>query len=195
MNTWTRKNALWLLLYVVLYVIATVIVCVLGSVHAALFVCYQITAALIVTGVAGKAFDRIKAPGVAACLGLGMILTFFAIGDANLWHCIPIIVITALAELVRGICRYKAPGNLIASVIMSFSSFGYYGQIWFNRDYTYECAVEEMPAGYADALMQSSPAWALPVVIIAGIALSVVMYSIAARLFRFENKITHLNKG
>ena len=89
MNTWTRKNALWLLLYVVLYVIATVIVCVLGSVHAALFVCYQITAALIVTGVAGKAFDRIKAPGVAACLGLGMILTFFAIGDANLWHCIP----------------------------------------------------------------------------------------------------------
>ena len=89
----------------------------------------------------------------------------------------------------------NAAGNLIASVIMSFSSFGYYGQIWFNRDYTYECAVEEMPAGYADALMQCSSAWALPVVIIAGIALSVVMYSIAARLFRFENKITHLNKG
>ena len=115
-----------------------------------------------------------------------MILTFFAIGDANLWHCVPIIVIAFLAEIVRGICRYKAPGDLIASVIMSFSTFGYYGQIWFNRDYTYECAVEEMPAGYADALMQYSPAWVLPVVVIAGIALSVVMYSIAAKLFRFE---------
>lgn len=49
---------------------------VLGSVHGLMFVLYQITAAILVTGVAGKAFDRIKAPGVAACLGLGMILTF-----------------------------------------------------------------------------------------------------------------------
>lgn len=175
------------MLYVVLYVIATVIVCVLGSFHAVLFVCYQITAAIFVTGVAGKAFDRIKAPGAAACLGLGMILTFFVIGDANLWHCVPIVVIAVLAEILRGICRYKAPGNLITSVIMSFSSFGYYGQIWFNRDYTYECAVEKMPAGYADALMRFSPAWTLPAVIFAGIVLSAVMYGIAAKLFRFEN--------
>ena len=116
-----EKNALWLLLYVVLYVIATTIVCVLGSIHAVMFVCYQITAAILVTGVAGKAFDRIKAPGVAACLGLGMILTFFAIQDANLWHCVPIIVISVSAEIVRSLCRYRAPGNLIASVIMSFS--------------------------------------------------------------------------
>ena len=187
MNSWTKKNALWLLLYVVCYVIATTIVCVLGSLHAMLFVCYQITAAILVTGAAGKAFDRIKAPGVAACQGLGMILTFFVIGDANLWHCVPVIVIAVLAEIVRGIFRYKAPGNLIASIIMSFSSFGYYGQIWFNRDYTYECAVEEMPTGYADALMQYSPAWALPVVMIVGIALSVVMYGMAAKLFRYED--------
>ena len=187
MNTWSKKNALWMLLYTVLYVAATTIVCVLGSVHAVMFVCYQITAAILVTGVAGKAFDRVRAPGAAVCLGLGMIITFFAIQDANLWHCIPIIVIAVLAETVRGICKYRAPGNLIASVIMSFSTFGYYGQIWFNRDYTYDCAVEEMPAGYADALMQCSPGWALPVVVIAGILLSAVMYKIAAKLFRFED--------
>ena len=187
MNTWTKKNALWLLLYVVMYVIATVIVCVLGSFHALLFVCYQVTAAILVTGVAGKAFDHIKAPGVAACLGLGMILTFFAIQDANLWHCVPVIVIAVLAEIMRSICKYRAPGNMIASIIMSFSSFGYYGQIWFNRNYTYECAVEEMPAGYADALMRYSPAWTFPVVIIVGIMLAAVMYRISSKLFRYEN--------
>ena len=44
-----------------------------------------------------------------------------------------------------------------------------------------------MPAGYADALIQCSPVWALPVVIIVGIVLSVVMYGIAAKLFRFED--------
>ena len=49
---------------------------------------------------------------------------------------------------------------------MGFSSFGYYGQIWFNRAYTYECAIEEMPAGYGDTLMSVSPAWAFPVVVI-----------------------------
>ena len=187
MNTWSKKNALWLLLYMLLYVIATVIVCVLGSVHGLMFVLYQITAAILVTGVAGKAFDRIKAPGVAACLGFGMILTFFLIRDANLWHCIPILVIAVLAEIVRAVCRYKSPGNLIASVIMSFSTFGYYGQIWFNRDYTYECAVEEMPVGYAETLMQYSPNWALPVVVIGGIVISAVIYRIAAKLFRFED--------
>ena len=109
------------------------------------------------------------------------------VDDANLWHCVPIIVIAVFAEIVRGICHYKAPGNLIASIMMSFSSFGYYGQIWFNRDYTYECDAEEMPAGYADSLMQCSPAWAFPAVIIAGIVLSAVMYGIAAKLFRFKD--------
>ncbi len=187
MNTWSKKNALWLLLYMLLYVIATVIVCVLGSVHGLMFVLYQITAAILVTGVAGKAFDRIKAPGVAACLGLCMILTFFLIRDANLWHCIPILVIAVLSEIVRAVCGYRSPGNLIASVIMSFSTFGYYGQIWFNRDYTYECAVEEMPAGYAETLIQYSPNWALPVVVIGGIVISAVIYRIAAKLFRFED--------
>lgn len=185
-DKWNKKNALRILLYTLLYVAASVIVCVLGSVHGMMFVCYQITAAILVTGVAGKAFDCVKAPGAAACLGLGMLLTFFLIRDANLWHCIPVIVIAALAEIVRSICKYHSPGNLIASVIMSFSTFGYYGQIWFNRDYTYECAVEEMPAGYAETLMQCSPGWVFPAVVLAGIILSVIIYRIAAKLFRFS---------
>ena len=75
---------------------------------------------------------------------------------------IPVIVIAVGAELVRRAFRYSWKGDLIATVIMTFSTFGYYGQIWFNRDFTYESAVAEMPAGYADTLMAVSPAWALP---------------------------------
>ena len=55
-----------------------------------------------------------------------------------------------------------------------------------NRAYTYECAVEEMPAGYADALMEVSPTWALPVVVISGIILSVLISNITAKLFKLE---------
>jgi len=185
-NKWNKKNALWMLLYVVLYVVMSFIVCVLGSIHPIFFVCYQITAGLIVTGVAAKAFDKIRAFGVACCLSIGMLITFFAMQDANLWHCLPIILIAVLAEIIRIVSKYNATGNMIAAVIMSFSTFGYYGQIWFNRDYTSECAVEEMPAGYAEALMNCSPAWAFPVVIISGIAVAAVNYIITKKLFKFD---------
>ena len=183
---WNRKNALWMLLYTVLYVIGTVLTCVLGSIHPIMFVCYQITAGLLLPGVVIKAFDRIKAPGVAACLSAGMIITFLAINDAAAWHVIPVIIIAAAAELVRRSSGYNWKGDLIGTVIMTFSTFGYYGQIWFNRDFTYESAVAEMPAGYADTLMAVSPAWALPVVVITGIAISVLVSKATAKIFKIE---------
>jgi hypothetical protein len=76
-----------------------------------------------------------------------MLLLLLIIRDAVMWHVVPLIVITVLAEAARGMTGYSRTGDFIGTVLMSFSSFGYYGQIWFNRAYTYECAVEEMPAG------------------------------------------------
>ncbi|MBQ8053991.1 MAG: MptD family putative ECF transporter S component [Lachnospiraceae bacterium] len=100
------------------------------------------------------------------------------IRDAVMWHVVPLIVITILAEIVRAMAKYSQTGDIAATVLMSFSSFGYYGQIWFNRAYTYECAVEEMPAGYGDTLMSVSPAWAFPVVVAAGIIVSVLVTNV-----------------
>ena len=186
MNKWSLKNALWMLLYVVLYVIGSVTTCVLGSIHPAFFVCYQITAGVLLPGIAIKAFNKVKAPGVAFCLAAGMLITFFAINDAALWHVIPVIVIGLAAEAIRLVFRYNWTGDVIGTIIMTFSTFGYYGQIWFNRDYTYECSIEEMPAGYADSLMSLSPAWAFPVVIIIGVILSVIVINITVKLFKLE---------
>ena len=183
MNTLNKKNALWMLLYAVLYAVMTALVCVLGSIHPLLFVCYQITAGILLSGIVTVAFDRIRAPGAAACLSLAVLILLLVIGDAVLWHVVPLIVIAILAELVRAISRYSRMGDVIGAVIMSFSTFGYYGQIWFNRTYTYECAVEEMPAGYADTLMTLSPAWALFAVAAAGILLSVAISNVTLRIF------------
>ena len=186
-NKWNKKNALWLVLYIVIYDVMSAIVCVLGSIHPFMFVIYQVTAGILVTGVAARTFARIQAPGTALCLSAGMIALFFIIGDANLWHCVPIIVIGILAEiagLVIGNEKWLA--IVVKSVIMSFSTFGYYGQIWFNRDYTYDCAIDEMPAGYADTLMKLSPVWSLPVVIVVGIVVSVIIANVTAKLFKLE---------
>ncbi len=186
MKKWDKKNALRILLYSFLYFVGTLIVCVLGSVHPIMFVCYQITAGLLITGVVTTAFDKVKSFGVPLCLATFMIIVFFIIQDASLWHCIPLLVIAAIAEIVRAATKYSWKGDIAAAVIMTFSTFGYYGQIWFNRIYTYECAVEEMPAGYADTLMSVSPMWALPVVVIIGVLVSIGIAELTAKLFKFD---------
>ena len=182
----SRKNALQMVLYALLYAVVTALVCVTGSIHPIFFVCYQISAGILLPGVIITAFRRIKAPGVAACLFLGLLLLLLAIQDAVAWHVIPLIVIVVLAEVIRAVFKYSWKGDVIATIPMTFSSFGYYGQIWFNRAYTYECAAEEMPAGYADTLMAVSPTWALPVVVISGIILSVLISNITVELFKHE---------
>ena len=186
MNKWNKKNALRMLLYAVLYAAVSAVVCFTGAAHPVLFVCYQITAGILLSGIIITGFSRIKAPGVAACFALAMILLLFVIQDAVAWHVIPLIVMAVLAEVIRYATKYSWTGDVISTAIMSFSTFGYYGQIWFNRAYTYECAVEEMPAGYADALMAASPAWTLPVVLIIGVILSVVISNVTAKLFKIE---------
>ena len=180
-NKWNRKNALWMLLYAVLYAIVTAVVCVTGSIHPIFFVCYQITAGLLLSPIVIRAFRRVQAPGAAVCLFLGILLLLLIINDAVRWHVVPLIVITVLAEIVRGLTNYSWAGDVVGTVLMSFSSFGYYGQIWFNRAYTYECAVEEMPAGYGDTLMSVSPVWAFPVVVIIGIIVSVWIANVSMK--------------
>ncbi len=186
MNKCNKKNALGILLYAILYAAVSAVVCFTGAVHPVLFVCYQITAGILLSGVVIKGFSRIKAPGVAVCFSLAMILLLVVIQDAVAWHVIPLVIIAVLAEMIRFVTNYNWTGDVISTVLMSFSTFGYYGQIWFNRAYTYECAVEEMPAGYADALMSASPSWALPVVLVIGVLLSVVVSIITEKLFKIE---------
>ena len=187
-NKWNGKNALWMLLYLALYMAGTAITCFIGAVHPIMFVCYQIVASILLSGVVIKAFDRVKAPGVAAVFSLGVILIFVAMDDASAWHVLPLIVIAIVAEIVRALTKYNWTGDVISTAVMTFSTFGFYGQIWFNRDFTYEAAIEEMPAGYADTLMSCSPAWAFPVVVIIGIATSVLVVNITARIYKLRTK-------
>ena len=187
-NKWNGKNALWMLLFLVLYLAGTAITCFMGAIHPIMFVCYQIVAGILLSGVVIKAFDRMKAPGVAAVLALGGILLFFLIGDASVWHCVPFLVIGIMAEIVRAVSKYSWTGDVISTAIMTFSTFGFYGQIWFNRDFTYTEAIEEMPAGYADTLMNCSPTWVFPVVVILGIAASVLIANLTVRIFKLGTK-------
>lgn len=182
MKMWNGKNALWMLLYLVLYMVGTAVTCFMGAIHPIMFVCYQIVAGILLSGIVITAFQRIKASGVAACFSLGVIIIFVAMNDASAWHIVPLIVMGVLAEIIRLFTKCSWTGNVISTIVMTFSTFGFYGQIWFNREFTYSEAIREMPAGYADTLMNCSPAWSLPIVLIAGIALSVLISNLTARI-------------
>ena len=82
---------------------------------------------LLLSPIVIRAFRRIQAPGAALCLFLGMLLLLLIIRDAVMWHVVPLIVITVLAEAARGMTGYSRTGDFIGTVLMSFSSFGYYG--------------------------------------------------------------------
>ena len=188
-TTWNKKNALRQLLYMLLYFAGALLVCVLGSVHPIMFVLYQVMAGILLTGILVKGFDQIQAPGVAASFAAILLLVFLIIGDFTPWHAIPVIIIAVVAE-IAGIAMGNDKWRTVVtkSVIMSFATFGFYGQIWLNRDFTYEAAVEEMPAGYADTLMNCSPVWAFPAVIITGVVLSVLFAFLTAKLFKLNTR-------
>lgn len=186
---WNGKNALRMLLYIALYCIGFLGVCVLGAVHPIVFVLYQVVAGVLLTGILVKAFDQIQAPGVAVAFAAVVVLAFVATGDASAWHCVPLVVIALIAEVLGLALGNKTwKGVLAKTVVMTFATFGFYGQIWFNRDYTYEAAIEEMPAGYADTLMACSPDWAFPAVMLAGIMISVLVAYLTARLFKLQTR-------
>ena len=50
------------------------------------------------------------------------------------------------------------------------------------------CSIEEMSAGYADTLMTCSPVWAFPVVVVLGIAASIGIANLTAKLFKLKKK-------
>ena len=79
MKEWNKKNALWMVLYAVLYAVATAIVCVTGTITPILFVCYQTTAGILLSGVVISAYRKIKAPGFFTKLKNGICIFFKAI--------------------------------------------------------------------------------------------------------------------
>ncbi|MBR1820857.1 MAG: MptD family putative ECF transporter S component [Clostridia bacterium] len=187
-HKWNGKNALRMLLYLALYMVGTAITCFAGSIHPIVFVGYQIIAGILLAGVVITAFRQIQSPGVAAVFSVGVILIFVLMGDASAWHCLPLVVMAVIAEIMRTVCKYNWKGDVISTVVMTFSTFGFYGQIWFNRAYTYECAIEEMADGYADTLMSCSPAWSFPVVMVVAIAASVLIANLTAKQFKLQRE-------
>lgn len=106
--------------------------------------------------------------GAIILMNLVALLLFGVAGEMNLITFIGIAGSTICAELIRRICGYDtAHGNLISFVFYAFTMSGKTLYIWADTEFTIAEAVEEMPAGYADKILQFTPGWVMMVMLFA----------------------------
>ena len=91
--------------------------------------------------------------GVATALNGFILVLFLIAGEADIAFIIGIVVLTALAEIIRKANGYDSlKGVRWSFVPFAFSFFAYTAHWWTDTEGSLAAAVEEMPAGY-DQLM------------------------------------------
>jgi len=96
----------------------------------------------------------IRGFGAATALNGFILVLFLLAGEADKAFIIGIIVLTALAELIRFLCGYATKRGVRWSFIpFAYSFFAYTIHWWTDTEGSLAAAVEEMPAGY-DELMK-----------------------------------------
>jgi hypothetical protein len=96
----------------------------------------------------------IRGFGAATVLNGFLLILFLIAGEADVAFIIGMVVLTALAEIIRKVKGYDTlKGVRWSFVPMAFSFFAYTAHWWTDTEGSLAAAVEEMPAGY-DALMK-----------------------------------------
>lgn len=91
--------------------------------------------------------------GAAAALNGFILVLFLIAGEADTLFILGMIMLTALAELIRFRFKYDSRNGVRWSFVpFAFSFFTYTGHWWTDTEGSLAAAVEEMPAGY-DQLM------------------------------------------
>ena len=106
------------------------------------------------------AFVYLLAAANMRCFGAVAILNGFVlivgviVGEGNPAFIIGMIVLAALAEIIRKVCGYDTLQGVRQSFIpFAFSFYAYAAHWWADTAGSLAAAVEEMPAGYADLMV------------------------------------------
>ena len=107
------------------------------------------------------AFVFLYAAANMQCFGAAILLNGFALvlgtiaGEGNGIFTAGLIILAVAAEAIREKCGYDTKKGVRLSFIpMAFSFYAYSGHWWTETEDALAAAVEEMPAGYAEAMEQ-----------------------------------------
>ena len=136
--------------YIVLFVLAATC----GLIHPACYAyagtLFPLFAAFIYLFVAAN----MRCFGAATVLNGSFLVLALIAGEGNPALIIGIVVITALAELIRKLCGYDTlKGVRLSFIPLAFSFYAYSAHWWTDTAGSLAAAVQEMPAGYADMML------------------------------------------
>ena len=148
----TRK-AFRVLLMAVAYLAMFIMGAASGAIHPACYAYIGAVLPFISAFIYLYTATLIRGFGAATALNGFIFVLFLIAGEADTAFIIGMIVLTALAEIVRFLCKYDTQKGIRWSFVpFAFSFFAYTLHWWTDTEGSLAAAVEEMPAGY-DQLM------------------------------------------
>jgi hypothetical protein len=148
------KNIFKVLLMAVAYLVSFILGAASGLIHPACYAYVGAVLPLLFALIYLYTCTIIRGFGAATILNGFIFLLFLLSGEADNAFIIGIIVLTALAEIIRYYCKYDSiKGVRWSFVPFAFSFFAYTIHWWTDTEGSLAAAVEEMPAGYDQLMM------------------------------------------
>ncbi len=158
-NTFTNKQliimkkAFKVLLMAVAYLATFILGAASGAIHPACYAYVGALLPLLTAFIYLHTCTLLPRFGAATVLNGFILVLFLIAGEADIAFVIGIVVLTALAEIIRKANGYDSlKGVRWSFVPFAFSFFAYTAHWWTDTEGSLAAAVEEMPAGY-DQLM------------------------------------------
>ncbi len=182
----TLKKVAIIILMAVAYLATFILGAASGAIHPA---CYAYVGALLPLLTAFiylrtcLLFPRF---GAATVLNGFIMVLFLVAGEADLFCVIGMVVLTALAELLRKSKGYDARAGVRWSFVpFAFSFFTYTAHWWTDTEGSLAAAVEEMPAGYDQQMLHIiNNVPVLIVVLILTIPVAILAIRLAERVMK-----------
>ena len=147
------KKAFKVLLMAIAYLATFILGAASGSIHPACYAYVGALLPLLTAFIYLYTCTLLPRFGAATVLNGFILVLFLIAGEADIAFVIGIVVLTALAEIIRKANGYDSfKGVRWSFVPFAFSFFAYTAHWWTDTEGSLAAAVEEMPAGY-DQLM------------------------------------------
>ena len=124
-----------------------------GLIHPACFAFGGTVAAFFLSFIYLYMAANMRSFGAAVLLNGFALLVAFVLGEVDLPLIVGLVVLTALAEIIRKHNSYDSlKGVRMSFIPLAFSFYTYAAHWWTDTDGALAAAAEEMPAGYADKM-------------------------------------------
>ena len=150
----TFKKVAIVILMAVAYLATFILGAASGAIHPACYAYIGAVLPLLTAFIYLYTCTLIPRFGAAMALNGFVLVLFLIVGEADLFCAIGMVVLTALAEILRKVNGYNTlKGVRWSFVPFAFSFFTYISHWWTDTEGSLAAAVEEMPAGYDQQML------------------------------------------